>query len=74
MSAEINWAAAIQTSIRNEIAEIIAEEGEAAAQRVRDRVADVAPSIATRLLSHFDISRNERRIVIEIKNMREPAA
>lgn len=74
MSAELNWVSAIQSSIRSQIAEIIAEEGDAAAQRVRDRVADVAPSIATRLLSHFDISRDERRIVIEIKNMREPAA
>ncbi|MGN7930289.1 hypothetical protein [Sphingopyxis sp. 22461] len=60
---------ALRLSIRGQIEEIIEEEGTAAAERVRKRVADVAPSMATRLLTHFDIARDERRIVIEIRKI-----
>lgn len=69
-----DWSAVVRAGIRNEIERIVAEEGEAAAERVRQRVADAAPTIAAKLLDHFDIMRDDRRIVIEVRKLREPAA
>lgn len=60
---------ALRFSIRNQIENIISEEAEEAANRVRSRVADAGPTMATRLLSHFDMVKDERRIVIEIRKI-----
>ena len=68
------WTDIIRAGIRNEIERIVVEESDAAAARVRQRVADAAPTIAAKLLDHFDIMRDERRIVIEVRKLREPAA
>lgn len=70
----VDWTAVIGVGIRNEIERITVEEAEAAAARVRQRVADAAPTIAAKLLDHFDMSRDERRIVIEVRKLREPGA
>ncbi len=70
----VDWTAVIGAGIRNEIERITVEEAEAAAARVRQRVADAAPTIAAKLLDHFDMSRDERRIVIEVRKLREPGA
>lgn len=66
---EATFIDALQRSIREQIEAIIAEEAEAAAARVKQRVADAGPTMATRLLSHFDMARDERRIVIEIRKI-----
>lgn len=70
----VDWTAVIGAGIRNEIERITVEEAEAAAARVRQRVADAAPTIAAKLLDHFDMYREEHRIVIEVRKLREPGA
>lgn len=70
----VDWTAVIGAGIRNEIERITAEEADAAAARGRQRVADAAPTIAAKLLDHFDLRRDESRIVIEVRKLREPGA
>lgn len=70
----VDWTQLIGAGPRNAVEKIVIEESESAAERVRQRVADAAPTIATKLLDHFDMRFDERRIVIEVRKLREGGA
>jgi hypothetical protein len=60
----------LMQAIQDRISVIVKEEAEAAAERVKHRVESEADSIALRLLEHFEISKREDRIIIEVKKFK----
>ena len=57
---------ALKNAIREHIAGIVKEEGDAAAQRVKDRVNAEVDGIAASLFKHYSVERMGDRIVIEV--------
>lgn len=56
----------LQDGIREEAAKIIQEEGDAAAERVRQRLSDMVDQIALRALSHYRIDLRAGELIIKV--------
>lgn len=63
---------AIQRHVRSEMDKVVAEEAERASERVRNRLAEMAPQMAMALLKHYDIARDRNEIVIRVRDDIQP--
>jgi len=58
---------AISEAVRIECDRIVEEEAKAAAARVETRLKELAPQLAMRLFTAFDITQNRQEIVIRVR-------
>ncbi|WP_131819204.1 hypothetical protein [Sphingomonas jatrophae] len=59
--------AAMTSAVRAEMQAIVEQEAQAASERVRERLKQIGPELAMRLLSQFDVSRQEQHVVIKFR-------
>ena len=62
-----SFIASLTAHVRSEMDTLVAEEAEAAAERVRDRARLLAPRLAMELMTYFDVQRNQQDIVIKVR-------
>lgn len=61
--------ASLTAHVRSEMDKLVAEETEAAAERVRERARLLAPRLAMELMTHFDVQRNQLDYVIKVRSL-----
>lgn len=59
----------IRDALTSGIEQIISEEADAAAERVRKRIQDKRAEVATRIVSHFNMDMQRGEIHITVKNI-----
>jgi oligoendopeptidase F len=62
---------AMRDAVRQRLEEIVAEEAAETAKRVSERVRAEADALALKLLSYYDVSRDQRGIVITVRKVAE---
>ena len=60
--------AIVKTAIGDEVSRIVNEECEAAASRVRERMALIAPQVVMSVFKEFDVARSEERLIITVRH------
>lgn len=71
---EERFIVALYRTINETIKQIVEEEAEAAALRVRQRISEKADSVALKLLTEYDIQKDMNRIVISVHKTGELAS
>jgi hypothetical protein len=67
MNVSFSIEQAISNAVRVRLAEIVAEEGERAADRVRQRVGEEVDSLALSVMSEYRLHERETGLVIEVR-------
>lgn len=67
IDAPDRMADAILREMRAEADRIVAEEANAAQERVKARLREIAPRLAMSIMKHFDLTRDGQNIMIRVR-------